>query len=219
MIEHHGIQQAIRDRLVTLSVVTTGAITLASTASAYTRSTGSFVTDGFEPGMELTASGFGNAADGLAVVLTVTATVLTVDRVLPVTSAGAGRTLSVGLPSRRAWENVRFAAPTTAKPYVEEQYIPGPSARVTLGSGGDLEATPMYQVQLHMPEGVGKAAIRRYLDALYDHFRPDTALTVGTDVLRVRGDVGPFSGQIQRSTEGFVVAPLTIPFRLRTVNA
>lgn len=218
MIAHDDLQQAIRDRLVTLSVLTTGAITLATTATAYTRSSGSFVTDGFAPGMELSASGFGNGADGLSVVRTVTATVLTVDRTLPVTTAGAGRTLVVGLPSRRAWENVPFTPPPEGKPYVEEQYIPGPSARATLGQGGDLEALPMYQVQIHVPEGYGKVALRRYLDALYAHFKPDTALTVNGDVMRVRGDVGPFGGQVRFGVPGFAVAPLTIPFRFRTAN-
>lgn len=217
MIAHDDLQQAIRDRLITLSVLTTGAISLASTASSYTRASGSFVTDGFAPGMELDATGFGNAADGLSVVMAVAAGTLTVDRALPVTSAAAGRTLAVGLPSRRAWENVGFTPPNT-KPYIEEQYIPGPSARVTLGTDGDLEATPMYQVQIHLPEGYGKAALRRYLDALYAHFKPTTALTVNGDILRVRGDVGPFGGQILAGMPGFAVAPLTIAFRLRTAN-
>jgi hypothetical protein len=219
MIDHDDIQQAIRDRLVTLSVVTTGAITLAATATTYTRSTGSFLTDGFWPGMEVTASGFGNAADGTAVVTAVAAGVLTVNRTLPVTGAGAGRTLLVTLPAQRAWENQAFAPPSGGSPYVAEQYLPGGTVQLTLGPNGLLEVTPMYQVQIHVADGLGKAAARRYLDAILVLFTPRTAITVGTDVLRVRGDVGPFFSQLRPGLPGFAWAAITIPFRMQTANA
>jgi hypothetical protein len=39
------------------------------------------------------------------------------------------------------------------------------------------------------------------------------------DVARVRGDTGPFASQFQNDLPGHVVAPVTIPLRLRTANA
>jgi hypothetical protein len=64
---------------------TTGSIALSATATGYDRSTGDFVADGFIPGMWITASGFGTAANnGRSLITAVTATSLTVSKT-PVT--------------------------------------------------------------------------------------------------------------------------------------
>jgi hypothetical protein len=70
----------------------TGTVSLSATATGYARSAGSFVTDGFAVGQQVTASGFTNPANnGSSVVTTVTATALTVTKT-PATVAEASAT-------------------------------------------------------------------------------------------------------------------------------
>lgn len=69
---------------------------LSATATGYARATGSFLTDGFAPGMQITAAGFTTAANnGRSTVVAVTATSLDVTKATPtvVEAAGAGRSL------------------------------------------------------------------------------------------------------------------------------
>jgi hypothetical protein len=76
---------------------TTGTVSLSATATGYARTAGSFVTDGFAVGQQVTASGFTNSANnGSSVVSAVTATALTVTKT-PVTAAeatAAGRSIA-----------------------------------------------------------------------------------------------------------------------------
>lgn len=213
-----AIQLALRAHLNTLSVVTTGSVTLSATATGYARSSGSFIDDGFAEGLELDASGFTKSANnGAHVVTAVTATELTVDGATSAESAASGRTLAVGVPSRVAWEGDDFTR-EPGWPHFEEQYIPGPTPQITLGPLGQLELTPQYQVQVHVPENTGSLGGRRYTDALKKHFAPRTAIAVGSDTLRVRADGGPFGDQFVRRVPGWMVAPLTFPLRIRTAN-
>lgn len=216
MIDEVAMQLAMRAKALTLSVATTGLVSLSATPNGYARVTGSFLTDGFYPGMEVTPAGF---ATNLPRVITyVTALALTVLGSVTAEGAAGGRSLTVGLPSQRAWENVAFE-PTAGVPWVQEQYLPGPSAQVTLGPNGELELTPMYALFVNLPAETG-LTVKRYVNALRVLFAPRTAITLANgDVLRVRSDTGPYAGQLQQSQPGFAVQPLTIPFRLRTNNA
>jgi hypothetical protein len=214
MISHTAIQLALRAKALTLSVATTGAISLAAVATGYVRTTGSFYTDGFWPGMELVTIGFAN--NGTRVITQVTPTTISVYTPLTPEGVAGGRTLTVGLPSSRAWENVTHR-PASA-PYIEEQYIPGPAAQVTLGPNGEIEALPMYALQVNALVDTGLTA-SRYADALLALFAPRTAIPLPNgDVLRVRSDVGPFVGQLQQSEPGYAVKPVTFPLRLRSQN-
>ena len=76
---------------------TTGAASLSATATGYARSAGSFVTNGFAVGQQITASGFTNPANnGTSVITAVTATSLTVSKTpaTVVETAAAGRTIA-----------------------------------------------------------------------------------------------------------------------------
>ena len=219
MPDLHAAQMALRSHALGLAVCTTGAATLGTTADAYTRTSGSFLSDGFAVGMEVTASGFtpsGN--DGAATVTQVTAQRLRVNRALDAAVAAASRTIVVELPASRAWENVGFD-PVDGVPWVEEQFIPGPNFLATLGPNAEVESRPMYSIRVHVEEGKGIGAARRYADALIARFPMREAITTSDGVVvRVRSDTGPFVGQLQRSQAGFVVVPVTIPLRMRTVN-
>jgi hypothetical protein len=215
MIDEIAMQLALRDWANTLVVATTGTISLAATASGYARTAGSFLDDGFWPGMEITPAGF--ATNTTHVVTDVTALELTVSDAVTPESAAGGRSLIVGLPSQNADENKAFE-PTPGVPWVREEFLPGPTAQVTLGPQGELESTPMYALHVHVPAGSGLAP-KRYVQALRALFAPRTAIPLANgDVLRVRSDTGPYAGQLQQSQPGFAVQPFTIPLRIRSFN-
>jgi len=209
---------------------------LAATATGYTRGAGSFVADGFAPGMEVTAAGFTTAANnGTSVVTAVTAAAIAVDaytvtpvatpagytvaaRTLAVEAVGLGRGLTVGVPALRAWENISFD-PLAGKPWVEEDYVPGPAASVTVGPLGDVETLPQYVVKFYGRTDCGTSGLSRLAGAALNLFPPHTAMTLASgDVLRVRGDVAPYKGQLVQTAPGYAVVPVTIPLRVRSRN-
>ena len=64
-----------------------------------------------------------------------------------------------------AWENTELD-PNIDVPYIEESYLPGPSARFTFGGPASLaELNPTYVVTVHVPENVGIGAANGYADA------------------------------------------------------
>lgn len=233
MLDHDVIQLALRQRLLTLVVATTGSTSLSATATGYARGTGSFVSDGFARGMEVAASGFGT--NGVSVITSVSALNLGVSRLVLTTNAegaqvvtrppmvvegaAAGRSLVAGLPSLRAWENARFDR-VTGQPYVEEQYIPGPETMRTDSYAGLLELTPMYSPRIFAPANRGISADGNYADAIRRLFTPGTTMTLATgEQLIVRGDVAAFRGQrAQSDPPGWSVIPITIPLRVTTVS-
>lgn len=219
MISHLQIQRACRARLLTLSVATTGTAQLSATATGYARSSGSFLADGFAVGMELVASGFSTSGNnGTKYVTGVTASALAVQGGATVETVGT-RTLAVGLPSSRVWENFGAFTPTAGVPYITERYLAGPTSLVTFATTGELEATPQYQVVVFAPSGKGSDALAGYADALLHHFKVGTALTLANgDTAMVRGDTGPFRAQIALDTPGWAAVSVTFPLRLYTFN-
>jgi hypothetical protein len=210
MIDHRSYQLALRDKLLTLEVVTTGSTSLGATSTGYSRASGSFLTDGFAVGMEVVGNGFIQGANNEAKTITaVTALALTC----------AGRTISVGLPELRAWENVPVT-PVTGRPYIREQYIPGPLARETLGAFGRLEARPMYGIGVYGVTNTGLGGVLDYADALLTLFAPGTAIVASNgDTLRVRSDTAPFRGQLMQHESGWAMVLVTVPLRVRTTNS
>lgn len=228
MLDHNLIQLAMRTRLLTLSVATTGSVSLSATATGYARTAGSFLADGLAPGMEITATGFGTAANnGLSMISAVTALTATVVKT-PVTAteaAGAGRTLACALPASRAWENITFV-PVTGTPYVKEQYLPGGAPVLqTVGPSGRIEALPLYVLNVYLPTTVGGqptgiGASSAYTTAVINLFPPKWASTLSNgDVVRVRGDLAPYRGQLLQDAPGWAVVTVTIPLRVETTNS
>jgi len=219
MIDTYTLQLALRTKALSLSVSTCSGVNLSASGSIFTRASGSFITDEFSIGMELTAAGFSEAANNDTFVVTnVGATQITVDGSLTTESAGSGKTLTVGLPSNRAWENVKFE-PTTDAPWVEEQLIPGPTRQITVGPLGTIESRLLYQISVHCVENKGIGAPTRYADALMDLFAPRTEITFGSEIARVRTDTGPYRGQMLRVVPGWVTIPVTFPLEIRSASA
>jgi hypothetical protein len=218
MIDTQTLQVALRTRVLTLSVATCSGVNLSATGSVFTRASGSFLTDSFSPGMEVLGAGFSVAANNARFTVTaVTALTMTVSGSLSTESAAAGKTLTVGLPAGRAWENIAYEA-TTSAPWVEEQLIPAGSRQITVGPLGTLETRLLYQLQVHVPEDVGIGAPNRYADSLLTLFTPRTAITFGSDTARVRTDTGPYRGQLLRRRPGFATVPVTFPLEIRSDN-
>ena len=217
MINHYAIQKALRVKLQTLSVCTTGSVTLSATATGYERTTGSFLTDGFVTGLEVSGTSFAVSGNNTAKTirgvsaLTLTCTGCTVE------TAGT-RTIAALLPTHCAWENIDIE-PTTGRPWVEEQYIPGPMQKITLGALGQLEVLPIYAPKIYVPAGLGVGAARKYADALLTLFAPSTALTVANHTVVVGNVPAPYAGQLLQASPGWAVIPVTIPLRVRTASS
>jgi hypothetical protein len=219
VISHHEVQLALRTKLLTLSVATTGSTDLSGTATGYARSAGSFITDGFRVGMEVAGSGFADSDNNTPHTITAVTALALSCADTAVEAEAAGRTLTVGLPTGRAWENLDYE-PTQNTPWVEEQYLPGPMRRETLGATAQLEVLPQYLPRIYVPANTGADAARKYADALITLFAPGTTMTTTSgDVLRVRGDLAPFAGQLVQTRPGAAVVPVTVPLRVRTTNS
>ena len=217
MIDHSAIQLACRVHARDLAVCTTGSTSLAATATGYTRASGSFLTDGFRIGMEVTPSGFTDTTK--RTITAVTALTMTVNGAPTVQTAAGSRTLAVGLPSSQAWENVDHT-PTVCTPWVSETYVPGALSRESLGAFGQLEALGLYILTVYTPTRIDTGALYGYADALVTQFAPDTPLTLSTgDVTRVRGRPAPSVGQVVVLDGGWAALTVTIPLRTRTSNS
>lgn len=216
MVNHLEVLYTLRARAALLVVATTGTTSLASTASSYTRTAGSFVADGFKRGMEIEPQGFGHT--GPVIVTRVTALEMNVDGTLPVEAEAAGRALVMGLPRMRAYENVGFEL-QDGRWGVDEDYLPGPTTGVTLGKDAELDHEPSYVLKLYGVAGYGPEGLYRAADELLRLFKPNAVLTTadGT-VVRVRGDAAPFRGQLVSGGAGHALVVITIPLWVRTAN-
>jgi hypothetical protein len=215
--------QALRDRLVTLDLSGTPATSLSVVAGTpfgkIVRTSGSFIDDLYAAGMEVLPAGFSDGANNaLAVVKVVDALELTLDRPMETEAAAGGKSITVGLPSRIAPENIEFT-PDQDKPYVEEHFLPANTEQITIGPGGDIQWDPLYLVRFYLPADTGPEAANLYGDALMSLFAPRTAMTLTNgDIVRVRTNPGPFRGQILQLKPGWATVPVTIPLRIRTIN-
>lgn len=218
MIDTYALQKALRTKALSLSVASCNGVDLSATVATFSRASGSFLTDGFSVGMEVVSAGFSESANNATWVATaVTALTLEIDGSLTTESAGAGKTLSVGLPAARAWENIKFE-PTTDAPWIDEQLVPGPTRQISVGPLGTIESRVLYQLTVHVPENKGIGAPTQYADAVMALFAPRTQVTFGSDVARVRTDTGPYRGQMIRRVPGWVSVPVVIPLEIRTAN-
>lgn len=219
VVDKTAVLLALRNRALTLSVAATGSTTLAATTTGYTRSSGSFITDDFQVGQEVTPAGF--ATNTVRVITRVEALTLTVDTVggaLTAESAAGSRSLTVTLPAIRGWDNVTVT-PVAGRPYLEEDFVPGTSELISIPyNGGAMEETGLYVLKWYGLANKGSAGIRKCVDDLMLLFAPGTSLTAGSDVVWIRDDIGPATSQIVPQGTDRAVCALTIPWRAYTTN-
>jgi hypothetical protein len=214
MIGHDDVRTALRTRIDVASAfvaASTGSTTLSATTTGYARAAGSFLTDGFRDGMELLAAGFTDPANnGTKVITAVSATTIDCDG-CAVEGAAAARSLLVGPPSSRAWENEKFD-PVAGVPYMGEALLGGPATAPGLLPGGWLENDPSYALQFFAPAESGRGALDRYTDAALRCFYPGLGMPLPTgEVLRVRGRPAPFKGVYTQAKAGFTLLSVTVP--------
>lgn len=228
MIDLEAARLACRTRLRGMTVATTGATSIAATATTYTRAAGSFLTDGFRTGMELLASGFAPSGNnGYKVVTEVAAGTLTVtsDTTMAVAAAGGNETLLAALPETRLWENakpqrsgVQIAAPTTGRPYIADEFIGATHEQITFpANNGTSEETGFYIVTLYGLTNTGTAGMEAISRAIRLLFTPGTTLIAGADVLRVPLR-GATSGQILPLGNGWSYQQTRCPWLARSTN-
>jgi hypothetical protein len=220
MLNRTATLLAFRNRLLGVTIATTGSATLAATGTGYSRTAGSFITDGFQPGLEITPAGFG--ANAAAVIVSRTATLLTTDSSHAVEAATAGRTLAALLPVGKLLENVPFiggsgGAPIQGKPWMQEQFTAATNVRKTFSSnGGHADATGLYLVTYYGLAGKGPEGIMAVTDAILARFATGTTITDGTNAIQVSGDPGPWADAIIPQTDGFARCVVTIPWFAHT---
>lgn len=226
-LDHVAALTALGNRLLGTTVCTTGSTSLSATATGYARASGSFLDDGFAVGMELTdVSGFSVSGNNQAttdqgrIITGVTATALTCSG-CAVDADGSGRTITVGIPFQRSWENVDFR-PVVGFPYVDEDYVPGPTFMIGFPyNGSSQEERGMYVVNFYGLAGKDATAVLRYAMAIRDRFAPGTNIIAGDHTLRVMGrPAGPTIGQVIPLHNGsWAVCPVRIPFYVHSTNA
>jgi hypothetical protein len=125
---------------------------------------------------------------------------------------------AAGMPALVAFENV-VTTPTARTPYVAEEYLPGGSTTITIGSGGTLRATPIYVLRCYGVPGIDVAVLRGFTDTLLAHFRPGTSWSIGAAVLRVRSDVAPSASALTQTDDGWAVITCSVPLEFHTPNS
>jgi hypothetical protein len=213
VVDHLANLLALRAVASGLLVATTGPAELSATATGFARTSGSFVADGFAVGMEVEPLNFASAVPGF--VVGVSALILTTLQPQTPEAAAGGRTLRVGLPLMRAWENATAFVPDDGRPFVEEDYVPGPEREIVPGV---METDPLYVLRLYFPSGFGVAGPYAVADALKRRYRPRQQMALSTGyVLKVRESPAPYRGQLTQRN-GRAMIPVTIPCRTLTAN-
>lgn len=211
-----AVHLALRNRALSLVVATTGLTNLSATATGYHRAAGSFVSDGFLAGMEIVPAGF--AANTPRVIQGVTASDITTTSAPTVEAESGGRSLSVGIPTLRAFENVAFT-PTSNRHYFEEDFVPATNSLLTMpAQSGVLRETGLYIPKWYGLSGVGVSALRKSVDALKALFAPGTLLVAGANTVRIGGDQAPQTGQIIPLSNGWSALTLTVPWWVLSQN-
>jgi hypothetical protein len=230
MLNRQDARLALRARLRSLEVCTTGTMALAATANGYTRAAGSFLTDGFRVGMELLAAGFATSGNnGYKVITEVTALTMAVTSptTMATEAAGGNESLTVGLPETCLWENERpvrsgvaIEQPTQGRPYIAEELVPATYRLRTMPSnGGRADNTGMYVVHWFGLSGQGSAGIEDCIQAVKARFASGTTVTVGSDVVRTSGETGPLGDTLRPLSNGWTLCTIRIPWYADTQNA
>lgn len=208
---------ALRTRLLTLSVATTGSATLAATATGYTRAAGSFVTDGFLPGMEILPAGF--TTNTPQVIKSVAALTITTRGAPAVEDAASSRSLTCGLPSIRGWDNQRVSL-LADRWAMEEGFLFQPQQMHSIaGANGIVERRGLYVIRLYGVQGPGVAALSEVADSILALFTPETTMTAGSETVRVRGNPGPYLSDFLPEPPGWIALVITIPWWMLATNS
>lgn len=217
MLDHTLANFAFRARAEDLSVAATGSMDLSATSAGFARGAGSFITDGFQPGMEVVPAGF--ASNSTPKLITrVEALLLTVEDGATAEASASGRSLTTGLPLLRRYSaNVELQR-VARRHYIEMDYVPSGSVQWTAPYDGLRREEGLTVFRWFGIQGFDDVAIRKCMDALLALFKPGTTLTAGSEQVRIHGEPGPWAGQVL-PRDGWAVCTGTIPWRAEVLNA
>jgi hypothetical protein len=171
--------------------------------------------------MEVLSTGFSAANNTPKLVTGVTAQFLTIKGGCVAQGTSPARTITCGLPSKRAWENEKFdLANAAGLNYIAEQFVPATTELKTItGQGGTVEETGFYFLTIYAQKGYGMSAIRKYVTAIKNLYAPGTSITAGSNTIKVRGDTSVRAGQIIPLDTEYVTCQVGIPYRAYSINA
>lgn len=220
-LNHGKAILACRALLDTLEVCTV-TDSISATTTGYARASGSFVTDGFRVGMEITPTSFTSTDNQVIKSINTAGNQITIDGAITA-DAAATRTLTAGLPEYRAYRNMEFKPSQAAgRPYTEEGWIRGVKNVTGVGAGGTMIHEPTYVIKHYGLSGKGDAAMDAFTDAVMLLFKPLTTITMsdGT-VLRVAERPGPEASEITNPPDkpGRALVTIRIPLWAQTQNA
>ena len=227
MVDERLTRIALQARLLTAVFATTGVVAdLSASTSKFIRTTGSFITDGFEVGMEITASGFNAGNNAAHIIKSRSALELEVTGLLNTQALAAGRSLTAGIPVSRAWDNIDphdTWAPGT-RPRIADRFVPATAIlRSFPAQGGLMVETGLYIVTYYGLWDKGDAAIRRVSTTIKKRFTPGVNLTAGTDTVRIRGggegEPATQSGELTPLDNGWAYVQVTVPWWAMTINS
>lgn len=186
LLVHPDMRAGLRQRLLTLQKATTGTVSnIGASGTVFTRAAGSFITDGFCIGDEITAAGFATSANnGVAMVTAISALQLTTDKALTTEAAGASVSIVAALPALRHWEGEVFS-PTQGRPFVDESLLVPYSAPRAIGPAGVVYHAITFALNFVYPAGKGTLAVESMAAAALAHFARGTVFTYGSNRGRV----------------------------------
>jgi hypothetical protein len=161
------VKAAFRSTWGAVAKASTGAVvTIAAHADgSYTRSSGSFLDDGFDPSDEIGVIGFPTAANnGSRVIESVTATEIRTNGTGMVDEAeGSAVTIAMGLPSRQKLAGMLFT-PDPVYPWLSETFSPDMlrAASIAVRNGQPLQRlSGIYWLTVNYPMGAGSSGLSR----------------------------------------------------------
>jgi hypothetical protein len=172
-----NIRAAFRAQLQTVVDIDV-TVTVTASGGVLTRSTGSWIDDGFAIGQEVTLSGVGA---GTAIVRGVDATKLS----LSSTTSGSGSArVQVKLPAAVAWEGTRYVP--RAVPFVAEKVQSATTIRRSVGPQGAIEHRILGHANRFYPSLGSTLAIERMAGSIMTAFKPGTQLVRNGDAAIVQ---------------------------------
>ncbi len=184
MLDLEIVNLALRARLQTVTIAATPTMDLSATSAGYARLTGSFVTEGYAEGMEVTPTGFPSEIApriDVATISKVEPLLLTIAKGRTPAVSASGRSLRVGLPGIAAFDKPVTRVPD--RPYFVEQFSPSIAPTV----GGYTEDRGLYALTYLSETKYGKTPIQRAMLAIRELFTPGTLIGTGTNQVRIRG--------------------------------
>lgn len=206
------VRAALRTQLMAV-MKTTVTDTLSCSGSSFYRTTGSFLTDGFRPGDELEAVGWGFTQTRYQIT-GVTDLSIAVSGTLS-SLASSSRTLRVPLPFDRAWKQPGSFLPTVGTPFVRDRLALPIARGVSIGPKVRTRYEGTYFVDIFYPSESGTAALDGMGDAICHSFNPETRLDRDGLHVHVRGA----SRDGERFDGAWVFLPISIRLMVHVVHA